>query len=186
LSLHDALPIYSIIMLLCGIAFIVVPTILWVTLVSGIHKVITIRFGQNRSCRNGLIFAITFHNTHIRDVRLIIKTVTVNQQHLWLGGKLFHCKIHCMKGGAQDIGIVNLFVVHLRHCPSQSIAFYLSAQGVTLLFGQLLGVVEHFVVIPYRQNNSSSIDRTCQAASSGFITASFYFIEGIAFFKHLF
>ena len=77
--------------------------------------------------------------------------------------------MHGQDGGVEYVDAVNLFDRGHAYGPSHGVALNHFAQSIALVWGELLGVVEDFVVIVGRQNHGRRIDITGQAPTPGFI-----------------
>ena len=88
--------------------------------------------------------------------------------------QLVNSTVHGKKGGIENIDFVNFFGRDDAHRPCQSLFFNHFTQGIALLFRQLLGVVQKFILKVRWQNNSSGIDRTGQTAATGLIASCLY------------
>ena len=102
------------------------------------------------------------------------KTIAVYQQMLRTHTQGIDRPMHGQNRGIEDIETVNLFGRNDTYSPRHSLPFDDRAQGTPLAVGQLFGIIQLFIAEVRRQDDRSSIDRSCQTTTAGFITAGFY------------
>lgn len=116
-----------------------------------------------------------------------VEAVAVDDKGFWFDGELVDGAVHGEIGGMEDVDFVYLLSSADAYRPCKGIALYLFAEHVSLLLRQLLGVIEHVVVVVVWQDYGSGEDGTCEAAATCFIATSLYDIFWIVFIlEHLF
>ena len=163
-----------------GIAFVDVPAVAWVLLGELRHGLVAVCFCEYGCSGYVGVFSITFHNGVKWDCAVWFETISVNDYVLWLNCERIQCPVHCEEGSLKDVYLVNLLRCDHSHRPCDSSGFNNRAQLLALLFSEFLGVVEEWVVEVLRQNDSGSIYRSGEAASSGFVTTGFNESRGVA------
>ena len=104
------------------------------------------------------------------------EAVAVDDDGFRTDGELVEGTMHRKDRGVEDVDLVDFFWRNDAYRPRHSIAFNLLAQQIPFLLGQLLGVVEHLVLIVFRQDNSSRKDAACQTTASSLIATGFDFV----------
>ena len=82
--------------------------------------------------------------------------------------------VHGQKRGIKDIDFVNLFRRDHPDGPCHGVTLNNLAQLVTPVVGELLGVVDGFVLIIRSENHGCRIDTTRQTTPAGFVASSLY------------
>ena len=82
--------------------------------------------------------------------------------------------MHGKKRSIEDIYLIYFPGRNNPHRPCQRFFLNDFAQGIPLFFGQLLGIVQQFVLKIFGKNNGCGIDSTGKAAAPRFVTSRFY------------
>ena len=110
----------------------------------------------------------------MRNSRIRIEAVPVNQQMLRSDLQLRYGSVHGQKGSIQDINLIYFLGCHYPYSPGCSFFLDYRTQFITLFLCQFLGVIEHFILKSGRKNDGCSIDGSCQTTTTGLITTGFY------------
>lgn len=159
--------------LLGRIAFVVVPVVVRKLFVQTVHVVVAVGLGQNRGRSDGEVLAVTLYHRGMRDVGIGFKAVAVDEQVLGTYLQLGDGTVHSQERGVEDVDFINLLRSDDTDGPGQSLAFNDLAQGITLAFGQLFGVVEQVVTEILGQNDGSGIYGSGQATAACFVASGF-------------
>lgn len=159
--------------LLGGVAFVVVPVVVRKLFVQAVHVVVPIGLGQNRCRSDGEVLAVTLYHRGMRDVGIGFEAVAVDEQVLGTYLQLGDGTVHSQDRGVEDVDFINLLRSDDTDGPGQSLAFNDLAQGITLAFGQLFGVVEQVVTEILGQNDGSGIYGSGQATAACFVASGF-------------
>lgn len=180
---------YTFAMLFCGVASIVIPSIKRKFLVEFLHVVVAIGLGKNRCSSDAEVLAIALHDGLVRNKASLpirervtvgifiegflvrVEAVAVYDEMLWAHLECIDGSVHGCDACAEDVHLVNLLWSDDAHSPRYGIALNLLAQTIALLRCELLGVVEHFVVIVGRQDDRRRIHAACKTASASFVTS---------------
>lgn len=160
-------------MLLGWITFVVVPVVVRELFVQVVHIVVAVGLGQNRGCSDGEELAIALYHHGMGDAGIGLEAVAVDEQVLGTYLQLGDGTVHGQERGVEDVDFINLLRGDDTHRPGQSLAFDDLAQGITLVFGQLLGVVEPLVAEVLGQDDGSSIYGSGQATAARFVATGF-------------
>ena len=79
--------------------------------------------------------------------------------------------MHSQDAGTQNVDAVNLLIADDAYGPCRRLVLDDVAQGIALLFAELLGVVQQVVAEVGRQDDGCGKDGSCQAAASGLVAA---------------
>lgn len=156
-----------------GIAFVMVPVIIRVLFVQAVHVVVAVGLGQNRCRSDGEVLAVTLYHRGMRDVGIGFEAVAVDEQVLGTYLQLGDGTVHGQERGVEDVDFINLLRGNDTDSPGQSLAFDDLAQGITLAFGQLFGIVEQVVTEILGQNDGSGIYGSGQATAACFVASGF-------------
>lgn len=156
-----------------GIAFVVVPVVVRKLFVQTVHVVVAVGLGQNRGRSDGEVLAVTLYHRGMRDVGIGFEAVAVDEQVLGTYLQLGDGTVHGQERGVEDVDFINLLRSDDTDGPGQSLAFDDLAQGITLAFGQLFGVVEQVVTEILGQNDGSGIYGSGQATAACFVASGF-------------
>ena len=154
----DAVLLYGVEVLRCGVAFVAVPAVGGVFVVEAQHELVAVCLGEDAGGGDGHVGGVAFDKGLVRDVGLVVEAVAVDEQELGvygaegcaaaddIGGHVAEeClggEAHGVGGGMQYVEAVDVGGVDGGHSPCEGVGFYVGAQDVALPFGQLLGVVE--------------------------------------------
>ena len=101
------------------------------------------------------------------------ESVAVDKQCFGANRQLVDGAVHGCYRRLEDIDFIDFFGRNESHSPGKSFALYDGAQLVALAFGELLRVVEKFVLKVGRQNHSSGCDGSCQTAAACLVASCF-------------
>ena len=101
----------------CGVARIVIPTIVWVLLVKGVHVVVTIGLCQDRGGSDGEIFAIALDDGLMGQITIGLEAVAIDDDKLWANLELVEGTMHSEDGCVEDIYLVDLLGCDHPNCP---------------------------------------------------------------------
>ena len=163
-------------------AFVAVPVILGVFLVYLLHEVVAVGLGQNRGRRDAHHLAVALDDGLVgngfaaRGVLVGVEAVAVHQDVFGARGELIQSAMHRQNGGAQDVDLVDLFVVHDADGPGQSLTLDDGTQFVAHALRELLRVVETLQfargdVEIGRQDDGGREDGSGQTSASGFVAS---------------
>ena len=137
------------------------------------HIIVAIGLGQHRSGGNRQIFRIALHDGGVRNFKHLahvgLEAVAVDDNAFGTELQTVECAVHGQDSGVQDVDPVDLFRIDHTDRPRQRILLDDRAQRAPPGIGQLLRVVEQFVVIVRRKDHGGSIDRTGQTTATGFV-----------------
>ena len=190
---RNAVLFYCLTVFDCGVALVREPVILRILSSEGIHKIITISLGKDACRCYGEVFAIALHYRGMRqgvavikqghvliavngamiDGRIIgVETVAIYYQCLWLHLQLVYRPVHSEVGCMENVYLVYLLRRTDAHSPRYGITLYFFTQLISSLLRQLLGVVQHFVMIIVRQDYGCCKHRTSKASPTRLVAAS--------------
>ena len=152
------------------IAFVLCPVIVWEFLGNASHILVTMSLGKDARSSYAHHLAVALDDGGEGDVAVGIKAVTVDEDVLGTHREPVKCPVHGSDRGLEDVDAVNFLGRDHSHSPCQSLVLDNGAQHVALVLGELLAVVEQFVVEVGRQNHSGSRDRSCQASTPCLVT----------------
>jgi len=139
------------------VSFILIPVIKRIFFVKTIHIIISVGFSQYRSGGYREVFSVSFYHGSMRNVRIFIETVSVDQQMLRTDRELIDSPVHRQKGGAENVYLVYLFGRHHSYRPCQRFFLYHFTKCVALLLGQLLRIIQQLILEISRKNDGGSI-----------------------------
>ena len=113
------------------------------------------------------------------------ETIAIHDNSLWTNLELIECPVHRQDTGIEDIDLIYLLGSNDSYSPSHGITLYLHAKSLPPLVCKLLAVVECFILITRRQNDSSGIDTASQTTTTSLIAAGLYKVLIIMTFQHL-
>lgn len=169
----DAMVEDCLVVLFGRIAFVGVPTVMRIDYVLLFHEVVAVGFGEYRGGCYGLVFAVALDDAGEWYSLFVVEAVAIDEEMLRFDRELSDSEIHGMEGSAKDVKAVDVKVVDGGNCPCGCIVFDLRAEQVSLLGGELFRVVEEWVGVVVRKNDSSSINGAGEAATTGFVAAGF-------------
>ena len=143
-----------------------IPVIIGKFVMQAIHIVIAICFCKNGCSSDRKIFPIPLDDSRMRYVKVLFKPVAINEQMLRAKFQLIDCPVHGKKRSIKNIYLINFFGRNNSYRPSNSLFLYHLTQCITLLFGELLRIIQQFIPKVLWKNNSSSIDSTGAAATT--------------------
>ena len=103
-----------------------------------------------------------------------LEAVAIDDDGLRTYGKLVEGTVHSQDGGVEDVDFVDFIGCDNAYSPGHGITLNDFAQLFPSLIRQLFRIVKLLVLIVFREDDSSSIDATCQTTTSGFVAACFY------------
>ncbi len=137
------------------------------------HVFVAPGFCQDGCGRNGSIQAIALDHTGMRYGAVGVKIVAIDEYVGRPDVQLIKCQVHGPDGCMQDIDLVDLFMIHTGNSPGQGLMLYFGAQFIPQLRREFLGIIQVFVPVPHRQNDSGCIYGSDKTSAAGFITTSF-------------
>ena len=87
---------------------------------------------------------------------------------------MIKCTVHSQKRSIENIDFINFLRSNDTYSPCHGIPLYDLAQLMTFLVGELLGIVQFFILVIRRKNHSRRIDTACQTATTGLIATGLY------------
>ena len=170
--------------LACGITFAFFPAIMGIFLGKVVHVVVAKGLCQDAGSSDGKIFAVTLHYGGVGQATVGFEPVSVHYYGLRSHCELVKSTVHGKERSIQNVYAVDFLWRHHTHSPCHSIANHNFAQGIALLFGQFLRVIEQGILIVLGQNDSSGIYTASEASTSCLVTARFYHAFMIIAFQH--
>ena len=166
-----------------GIAGVVVPAVVRVLLVELLHVVVAISLGKDGGSSDGKILAIAFHDggvgqgmTQLVTVAVFVisvESVAVDDEGFGAHGKGIDGSVHGCDAGTKDVHLVDFGCGHDAQCPGNGIALDFLAERIALVGGELLGVVQTWVLVVFGQDDGGCIDATCKTTSPCFVATCF-------------
>ena len=156
-------------MLFRGIALIAVPSVAGKLFVQAVHVVVAVGLGQDGRGGDGKVLAVALHHRGVGNVGIFLETVAVDEQVLRTDGELVDGAVHGQERGVEDVDFVDFLRRDDAHGPRQGLPLDDLAQSVSLVLGQLLGVVQQFVAEILRQDDGGGIDGARQTAATGLV-----------------
>ena len=137
-----------------------------------VHIIITIGLGKDTGRCNREIFAIAFDDGGVREFLVRLKAIAIYDDGFWSYLQLIQGSMHGKDGGIKDIDFIYLFWRDDTYCPCNSITLDNLTQLFTPFVRQLLGIIQFFVLIILRKDDSSGIDTASQTTSTSLIATS--------------
>ena len=173
----DAVLADGLAVLLRGIALVGEPVVLGIFLCQAVHVVITIGLGEDAGGSDSEVFAVALDNRRMGQLLAVsrvligLEAVAIDDDGLRAHFQLIQCPMHGEDRGVEDIDLVDLLGGDDAHSPGYGIALDDLTQLIAALLRELLRVVEELVLITVGQDDGSSIDTACQAATTSLVAA---------------
>ena len=176
---RGAMLLDALAVLLGGIAGIVVPAVVRVLLVEFLHVVVAIGLGKDGGCSDGKILAIAFHDGGVGQGMALLSTVAVfvigvesvavDDEGFGAHGQGIDGSVHGGDAGTEDVHLVDFGCGHDAQCPGNGVALDFLAERIALLGGELLGVVQQWILVVFRKDDGCGIDTAGEASTSRFV-----------------
>ena len=144
---RDAMLADGLAVLSRGVAHVVLPVVVGILLRQADHLVVAVGLGQDGGGSDGEVLAVALDDGGMGQVAVGLEAVAIDDDGLGPHLELVEGTVHGQDGGVEDIDLVDLLRRDDAHGPCHRVALDILAQGIALAGGELLGVVEPFVVI---------------------------------------
>ena len=170
----DAILLDSSSMLFCGIALVAPPIVLGIFLGKTVHIVVTIGLGEDAGSSYGEILAVALYYCGVGQVVIWLEAIAIYYDCLGTHAKAIEGTVHGEDTGIEDVYLVDFLGSDNADSPGYGIALDYLAQGIAPLLGELLGVVEVWIAVVGREDDSGCIYTASKTTSSGLIATSLY------------
>ena len=154
-----------------GIALVMLPVVVGVLLVQAVHIVVAVGLGQDGGRCDVHQFAIALNHRLVGCVAIGLELITIDNNVLGAYLQPVQRAVHGQDRGVEDIDLINLLGRHDAECPRHRIALDILAQGIALLLGQLLRVIEQGMRVVSWEYHRRRIHITRQATTTRLIAA---------------
>jgi hypothetical protein len=170
-----------------GVAFVVGPAIERELAVELEHDVVAVGFGEDGGGGDGHEAGVAFDNALVGKGSFVVEAVAVDEEELWfepsemgaarddavgvvtqegVGGEG-----HGVGGGVEYVEAVDLIGADYGDGPGGCRLFDFFSERGALTFGELLGVVEHWVGVAFGEEYGGSHNGSGQGAASGLVAS---------------
>ena len=155
------------------VTLVVVPVVVGVLRVQAVHIIVAVGLGKNRCSGNVHQFAVALDHGLVRGVAVGFELVAIDHHVLGAYLQSVEGAVHGENRGVEDVDLVDLLGGDDAERPGESIAFDIFAQGIALLLGELLRVVEQGVRVVGREYHRCGIHIAGQASAASLIATRF-------------
>ena len=154
-----------------GVAFVGGPVVLGVLDGEGAHDFVAVGFGEDGGGGDVAEAAVAFDKGFPGKVSVGIEFVTVDDDAQGADGQGVEGAVHGGYGGAQDVQAVDFLRGADAYAPGDGLALDNGAQGFSMGFGDLLGVVEPGMMEVIGENDGGGYDGARETSAAGFVAA---------------
>ena len=124
-----------------GVAGVLIPAVLRKFLVKVFHDFISMRFCQNTGGSDVKESAIAFYFCLMWDIGVGLKSIAIHGNKFWNRTQFFDGSVHRQNAGIQYVYLVDFLRATNANGPIECFLFDDFAQGVSMRFADLLGIV---------------------------------------------